>query len=268
MKIQTELAQDARVCVLRVQGEIDAASAPELEAVLLGAIHRGCPNLVMDLAKVTYADSSALGLIVAINRELQPKDGRLVLAGASRNVARILELSGLVGAAPSVSSAADADDALAGLMLSEPDEPPLWQRTLALPATSESLSRMRSDVCDVLDPLEVPEAAQFDIRVAVGEALSNAIRHGSPRGEVDTVTIGVTAYSDRVVLVITDSGSGFDGRAAADGDPYAPSGRGVLFMRALMDHVDFVSQPGGGTSVTMVKHLGSASDGFRVPAAG
>jgi anti-sigma regulatory factor (Ser/Thr protein kinase) len=59
-----------------------------------------------------------------------------------------------------------------------------------------------------------------------------------------------------VVLVVLDKGEGFDGEAASDGDPYASSGRGVMFMRALMDHVVFERQPGGGTAVTLVKHLG------------
>lgn len=265
MRIQADLEHDARVCVVSVEGEIDAATAPELEVALESAIHRGCLNLVIDLERVTYADSSALGLIVTLNRELQPRNGRLVLAGASRDVSRILELSGLVGAAPTVSAATDARDAVAGLMLAEPHQPPLWQQTLQLPAATESLARMRADVCDALGPLGVPEATQFDIRVAVGEALSNAIRHGSPRGDVDSVTVGITAYSDRVVLVVSDCGSGFSGDAAADGDPYASSGRGVMFMRALMDHVDFERLSGGGTAVTLIKHLGTTTSAERTP---
>jgi len=259
MKVITEHEGDARVCVIRVFGDIDSATAPELESELESAVHRGCVNLVIDLAKVTYADSSALSLIVLMNRVLAPKGGRLVLAGASRDVSRILELSGLVGAAPTVSAAIDADDALAGLMLGEPAEAPLWVRSIELPASSSSLALMRSEVCEILAPLDIPEAGRFDIRVAVGEALSNAIRHGSPRGEHDTVGITVTVYADRVVLAVLDRGEGFDGQANADGDPYASSGRGVMFMRALMDHVTFERLSAGGTVVTLVKHLGAGA---------
>lgn len=257
MKIVTEHDGDARVCVLRVQGEIDSATAPELERVLEGVIGRGCVNFVIDLEGVSYADSSALRVIVWMNRILEPKCGRLVLAAATRDVARILELSGLVGTAPTVSAAPDTEDALAGLMLSESTEPPLWTRMLEVPAAPSSLALARSEVCDILQPLELSESALFDFRVAVGEALSNAIRHGSPLGEADTISISVSAHSDRVVLVVSDQGHGFDGDTASDCDPYAPSGRGVMFMQALMDHVEFAHLPEGGTAVTLVKHLGA-----------
>jgi len=69
----------------------------------------------------------------------------------------------------------------------------------------------------------------FDIRVAVGEALANAIKHGSPKGEGDNVDVVVTAYPDRIKVAVTDRGTGFDGQLARQLDPYAPSGRGVLF---------------------------------------
>lgn len=259
MRVLTELEDGARICVVRVQGEIDSSTSAELKSALESAIYRGCVNIVVDLEKVSYADSSALSLIVVMNQLLEPKGGRLVLAGASRNVSRILELSGLVGAAPTVSASANTEDAVAGLMLAEPVEPPLWVRSMELPANSASLARMRSEVCETLEPLGIPEATRFDIRVAVGEALSNAIRHGSPQGEGDTVEITVSAYPDRVALRVLDRGEGFDGESHSDGDPYASSGRGVLFMRALMDHVDFECLPQGGTAVTLVKHLGIAA---------
>ncbi len=263
MKVLTEHEPDARICMVRVQGDIDSSTAPELQSALEAAMHRGCVNLVLDLARVTYADSSALGVIVSINRMLEPKSGRLVLAGATRNVARILEISGLVGAAPTVSAAPDAAEALAGLMLATPAESPLWTRSIELPANSTSLAAMRAEVCGVLEPLGIAEATQFDIRVAVGEALSNAVRHGSSSSEGDSVSVTVSAYPDRVVLVVLDRGEGFDGESVSDGDLYAPSGRGVMFMRALMDHVVFERQPAGGTAVTLVKHLGDGHEHAR-----
>ena len=218
-------------------------------------MNRGCVNVVLDLARVIYMDSSALGLLVWADRELGPREGRLVLAGADRNVSRILEISGLVSAAPRISAAHDPEDALSGFELTGPPAVSLWTRELEFPAHPDSLARARAEVCDLLDPLGIPEAVFFDIRVAVGEALANAIRHGSPRGAHDPVSVSVSAYEDRIVLVIADRGTGFDGETASDGDPYASSGRGVMFMRALMDRVDFAPLPEGGTAVTLVRHL-------------
>lgn len=258
MKISLDYEQESSICVARVRGDIDAFTVPDLKEALDGALHRGCGSIVLDLEQVSYLDSSALGLIVWLNRCLEPKDGKLVLAGATGDVTRILEISGLIGAAPTVSAASDATDALAGLLLAEPTGPPLWTQVVQLPATPASLADARQEICDLLAPLDLQESTLFDIRVAAGEALSNAVRHGSPRGDTDLVLVSVAAYPDRVVLTVTDMGHGFDGVAAQSGDPYAASGRGVMFMRALMDQVEFFPLGESGTSVTLVKHLGGS----------
>lgn len=261
MKVALDYETESNICVANVRGDIDAFTVPDLKAALDGALNRGCTSIVLDLSHVSYLDSSALGLIVWLNRILEPKDGKLVLAGATGDVTRILEISGLIGAAPTVSAASDTTDALAGLTLAEPTSPPLWTQMIQIPAAPSSLADARQEICCLLEPLDLVESSLFDVRVAVGEALSNAVRHGSPRGETDVVLVSVTAYDDRVVITVTDTGSGFNGVAASSGDPYAASGRGVMFMRALMDQVEFTPLPGGGTSVTLVKHLPESASG-------
>jgi anti-anti-sigma factor len=255
MKIATEHEHDTRSCVVRLGGEIDAGNVGDVRHALENALNRGCMNVVLDLSRVTYADSSALGLIVWADRLLVPKGGRLVLAGASRHVGRILELSGLVGAAPTVSASPDVDDALAGLELPTLPAEPLWTRSFEVVADATALADIRNTVCETLEPLGMGESALFDVRVAVGEALSNAVRHGSSGSGDEMVGICVTAHPDRVVIEVSDSGTGFDGQSLAGADPYAASGRGVLFMRALMDRVEFSATSSGGTAVTLVKHL-------------
>jgi anti-sigma regulatory factor (Ser/Thr protein kinase) len=214
--------------------------------------------VVLDVSGVGYADSSALSVIVRADRALQPKSGRLVIAGATRNVTRVLELSGLVGVAPTVSSAADAGVALAGLeMPTAPDEL-LWSRSAEMAPEQTPLAEMRAAVLEMLEPVGLDEATAFDIRVAVGEALSNAVRHGSGPTGHDTVDVTVSAYTDRVVVEVADRGAGYGGQEPAGGDPYADSGRGVGFMRALMDAVDFTEVHGGGTRVRLTKHIAGA----------
>lgn len=255
MRVTVEHERDARICVVRLEGDIDISTEGDVRRALESAVNRGCTNVVLDLSGVDYADSSALGIIVWMNRVLEPKGGRLVLAGATKNVARVLELSGLLGVAPTVTAAPSADEALAGLELPPASERPSWTRHLAMRADTASMGEARAEVCEVLEPLHLDEATLFDVRVALGEALSNAIRHGSPGGGADTVDVDVSVYADRIVLVVSDTGAGFDGQVGEGSDPYAASGRGVMFMRALMDRVEFSRLPQGGTSVTLVKHI-------------
>lgn len=102
----------------------------------------------------------------------------------------------------------------------------------------------------------------YDVGVAVRESVINAIRHGNREVPARQVTVEWHGSSHEGLLVqVSDEGSGFDPNAIAD--PLAPenimkgSGRGLLFMRAYMDEVDFAPRPGGGTIVRLHKKPGS-----------
>lgn len=243
-----------RTCVARLSGDIDTAVVPDLQRQLSSALAGECDNVVLDLADVAYADSSALGLLVWLDHRLGPKGGRLVLAGANPDVQRILELSGLVSIAASIGTSVDVRAALAGLQLKEEPSELLWHEDLEMVADVDNLAKLRETVCELITPLGFPEPALFDIKVALGEALANAIRHGSSGSDSQPVLIGVSAYQDRVVLEVRDSGCGFSGTPALSDDLYAPGGRGIMFMRALMDRVEFDTPESGGTRVRLVKH--------------
>lgn len=255
MESSIQYSPDVSACVVQLTGEIDMVTVPQLREGLQGALARGCSHVVLDLGQVTYADSSVFSLLVWLDRELQPVGGKLVLAGASGNVNRVLELSGLVGVAPCISSAPDVNEAVSGLELAAGGSPALWSESMTMAADPASLAETRARVVELLEPLGIGESTLFDIRVAVGEALANAIRHGSPGGDADNVEIRIDAHEDRVVIVVDDCGGGFDGCTRSCDDLYAASGRGVMFMRALMDQVEFSVSHDGGTSVTMVKHI-------------
>jgi serine/threonine-protein kinase RsbW len=255
MSVGFERPDGASACVVRLSGELDMSVVPEVRAVVEGALESGCASIVLDLADVTYADSSALGLLVWLDRMLRPVEGSLVLAGANRNVTRVLELSGLVGFAPCVALAADAGAALARLSSVPERGDAVWEERIDVPALVEHMSRVRARVCELAGPLGLTETSLFDLRVAVGEALANAVRHGSPGGEHDEVAVTVSAFPDRVTVAVQDTGHGFDGASESGVDVYASGGRGVLFMRALMDHVEFTRAEDGGTVVRLTKRL-------------
>jgi serine/threonine-protein kinase RsbW len=216
--------------------------------------------VILDLERVTYADSSALGLLVWLDHRLRPISGRLVLAGANRDVARILEISGLAYVASDFSMSSNVDAAIEGLGLPEETAASLWSHEIDMEARPELLSGVREQVAGELASLGFPEAALFDVKVAVGEALSNAVRHGQPTSGEGSIRINIAAYEDRVVIDVMDNGVGFDGVESSPDDVYATGGRGLMFMRALVDRVEFEPSPAGGTVVRLVKHrIGRAS---------
>ncbi len=240
-------------CVAHLSGDVDAVTVPSVREAIEIAISEGCHTIVLDLAEVDYLDSSALGLLVWADRQLQPISGSLMLAGAGRDVTRILELSGLIGVAPSVFVSESVEAALSGLTPHAVRGVPLWTRSFEVPGDARVMSETRARIAEILEPLELADSMVFDIKVAAGEALANAVRYGSPRGALDVIGVEVAAFDDWVEISVSDTGSGFDGRAEASTDVFAPSGRGVLFMRALMDSVDFAAGARGGTRVRLAK---------------
>lgn len=239
--------------VFRIEGDIDLAVVPDLREAFEAALSSGVTNVVLDMSGVSYADSSALALIVWLDRQLSDQGGKIILSGANRDVSRILEISGLVAVAESVTSSENVAEALVGLEGFRRSDVLLWSQDLTMASSVEHLAATREQVCTLLEPLAFSDAALFDIKVALGETLANAVRHGSVSEEA-IVKIRVEAYEDRVVIVVEDSGCGFDGDHACDADLYASGGRGVMFMRALMDSVEFARASETGTIVTLVKH--------------
>lgn len=260
--ITLERQLGSATCVAHLSGDVDAVTAPVVREALDTAISEGCRSIVLDLTNVTYLDSSALGLLVWADHRLQPCSGTLLLAGAGRDVARILELSGLIGVAPSVFVVDTVEDALVGLSPPADQGDPLWVQSFEVPADARLMAETRARIASMLTPLGLPESAVFDIKVATGEALANAVRHGSPRGSRDDIGVEIAAYDDRVEILVRDNGRGFDGRTDVSSDVFAPSGRGVLFMRALMDAVEFGGCAGGGTSVRLAKRRNHSAEGL------
>jgi anti-anti-sigma factor len=246
-------------CMARIEGDLDMTTVGDVREAVGEALERGCRNVVLDLSHVAYVDSSCISLLVWLNRVLEPRYGKLVLAGANRDVSRVLELSGLLRVAPVITTATDETEALSALEMSVVVHEPEWEKKLRFPADTGELAAARQRVIELLAGLGIPESTMFDIRVAVGEALANAMRHGSPGGSSDTVGVVVEVYEDRIAVVVSDQGCGFDGTLPDVSALYAASGRGVLFMRALMDRVEFTQCDGGGTSVRLEKHVKRAA---------
>jgi serine/threonine-protein kinase RsbW len=94
----------------------------------------------------------------------------------------------------------------------------------------------------------------FGIKLAVEEALVNAIKHGNQMDRSKQVRISYTVGTDRFDIHIADEGGGFDPGDVPD--PTAaenlerPCGRGLMLMRHYMSEVSF--NPSG-NSVRMSK---------------
>ena len=78
---------------VRVSGELDVATAPELEAALDEAL--GYARLVLvDLSELSFLDSSGLHVILNASTRARAAGARMLLTGASEQVEALLEITG------------------------------------------------------------------------------------------------------------------------------------------------------------------------------
>ena len=133
------------------------------------------------------------------------------------------------------------------------------QIRLEIPAKLDYLATVRLVLvaAAALEPA-LPESRIDDIRLAVSEACSNAIKahNAGPRPD-DPVIITCALSDDAVLITITDGGHGFDPASLSTlPDPTDPerlkheSGLGIPLINVLADEVEFTSSDLG-TTVSM-----------------
>lgn len=95
------------------------------------------------------------------------------------------------------------------------------------------------------------------IDLAVRESVANAVKHGNKFDDTKMVEVRLAKTDKGFEMTVRDFGSGFDVDAIPDPtDPenlLKANGRGILFMRAFMDVVEWSEAVDGGTIVHMVK---------------
>jgi serine/threonine-protein kinase RsbW len=98
------------------------------------------------------------------------------------------------------------------------------------------------------------ESDQFAVKLAVEEALVNAIKHGNQLDPGKRVRVQYSVAGDLFRIHITDEGPGFNPEdlpdPTADDFLERPCGRGVLLIRSFMTSVDYL---GRGNEVVMSK---------------
>ncbi|MGX1886297.1 STAS domain-containing protein [Streptomyces sp. NPDC055287] len=96
---------DGTLAVIALSGEFDLATAPAVRARALELIAAGHPDLVADLAGVTFCDSSGLNALVGIWRCAKDADGSLTLAAIPDRLGRLLSVTGMDTLLPACPSA-------------------------------------------------------------------------------------------------------------------------------------------------------------------
>jgi anti-anti-sigma factor len=79
---------------MRVAGELDRSNADLLTACITHAEASPEPEIVVDLSRLTFIDSSGLRILIAAAERSEPASDRLSIVAPTRVVRRILDLTG------------------------------------------------------------------------------------------------------------------------------------------------------------------------------
>lgn len=131
-----------------------------------------------------------------------------------------------------------------------------FEQRLVMKSTPDCVSKARDSLLSAAQQYGYDQSCCFGLRLALEEALANAIHHGNHNNPSKAVTVVLCIDKGKVQIDVTDEGEGFDVDSVPDPtrseNLLIPAGRGLVLMRAFMTDVKF-TPPGNQVCMTFVR---------------
>ncbi len=125
----------------------------------------------------------------------------------------------------------------------EPNSDLTPMKDLIIPSDAAAARRVQEEVENALKAHHFTEHDIFSIKLALEEALVNAIKHGNQMDRAKAVKIAYRVTAERFEVWVSDEGPGFDPSDVPDCTAVEnlerPCGRGVMLMRHYMSEVGY-----------------------------
>lgn len=95
IKVNVREAQ-GQTYVVDLNGEIDVYTSPKVKDVIGDLIDKGHYNLVINLEKVRYIDSTGLGVLIGGLKRVREHGGTVNLVCTNPQIKKIFDITGLV----------------------------------------------------------------------------------------------------------------------------------------------------------------------------
>jgi anti-anti-sigma factor len=236
-----------------LQGDVDFNNAGVMRDAITLAAKRPGSTIVVDLQKVSFIDSSGLSALIGAAKALREQGRWIRLERGSEHLIRLLQSAGFSRffQVPSQLTPGGLPPVV------ERSRGKIWNHaSFRVPARADLVSHIRTRVTELLEAsVPLAEDCLDNIRLAVGEAASNAVRHGCRNNEELKVACECSTDGETLVVEITDPGPGFDLASVPtpSGADLQEGGMGIHFMRLMMDEVLYTFE--NGTRVRLVKRL-------------
>lgn len=124
--------------------------------------------------------------------------------------------------------------------------------TVTLPSKTAAGQEVQDRIIAQLEAADYPPRGVFGMRLALEEAIVNAIKHGNGFAEDKTVIVDYEMTDELVRVTVQDQGEGFDLSDVPDPTDEVnldkPSGRGIMLMQSFLSKVEYLE---GGTKVLL-----------------
>ncbi|MBI4588191.1 MAG: STAS domain-containing protein [Candidatus Rokubacteria bacterium] len=94
--MEIAVRRETRLVVVDMAGEIDVNAAARIRDALGDLTKAASPQVLVNLSRATYIDSSGLGVLMAARKDALKGGGRFVLCGMTTDVRMVFELTRLM----------------------------------------------------------------------------------------------------------------------------------------------------------------------------
>jgi len=244
--ISIRIERDGHRPSIRVRGVADGSNISRIVSLLERLADKDERCVSLDLLEVESIDHAALQGLVDSVGSFKSRKRRMHLHQASDAVWDMLNRLGLTEIFCNHSECR------------KPSNPDgcghAWEMDVfSFSSLLVRIREARERVDRVAQAVGFRECDRSDVVLAVGEAVTNAIKYGA--NDDDSVfTVSCIATAERLCVSVSDSGPGFDPRNLPSFEEalFMEHGRGIHCMKSVMDEVSFDFN--SGTTVRMVKH--------------
>ena len=240
---------DGQQLSLTLTGKADFSNISDVVAVLdrLADEHERCVSL--DLSGLESMDTDALKGLAGSAGAFRERRKRLHLKEASNAVHNLLDKFHLSEIFCVKHKCAGGCNPITCGIAAE-----AWiTDVFTLPCDITQCQEARMRVDRVAEAIGFDMCMRSDIKLAVGEAVANAVKYGYTKAGMAQFTVSCFATPEKLCVSVSDNGPGFsfDNLPSFEESLFMEHGRGIHCMNAVMDEVTFQFEVG--TTVRMVK---------------
>lgn len=92
--MEAQVEEKGDVIVVRVEGRLDAASAPQLEKQINSIIDSGHFKLLLNFSALDYLSSAGMRLMLSVSKKLKNLEGKLVACSLNDDVMEVIKMAG------------------------------------------------------------------------------------------------------------------------------------------------------------------------------